>query len=56
MYGCAIGGAEERKGSECAGEEKGREHGALMSGSLVTARGTGAEHRRPWVLGQAKAD
>ena len=56
MYGCAIGGAEERKGSERAGEEKGRERGALMSGSLVTVRGTGVEHRQPWVLGQAEVD
>jgi len=51
MYGCAIGGVEERKGSKRAGEEKGREHGALTSGSLVAARRTGAERRRPWALG-----
>ena len=56
MYGCTIGGAEERKGSERAGEEKGREHGALTSGSLVAARRTGVERRRPWALGQAEAD
>ena len=56
MYGCAISGAEERKGSERTGEEKGRERGVLTSGSLVAVRGTGAEHRPPWALGQAEVD